>query len=117
MATRAYLVQEIMKELGVWQSGQDLSPEDYRAIDESLPFKLASMAKAHIYTVDDLDTDVPDEAAPELAVYLAGEYAQSFGLSGEELATVKQNAGMAEGALRFHRTRGPTYTRMRIERF
>ena len=117
MATRAYLVQEILKELGVWQAGQDLPPEDYRAVDESLPFKLAAMAKAHVYTVDDVNSDVPDEAASELARYLAGEYAQSFGLSGEELATITGNAGLAEGALRFHRARGPTYVRMRIESF
>ncbi len=117
MATRAALVRAIMKELGVWQTGQDLPPEDYRSIDEELPFKLAAMAKARVYTVDDVDTYIPDEALSEIARYLAGEYASIFGLAGEELAEVKNNAGLADSALRFQRTRQPTYARMRIENF
>jgi len=117
MATRAYLVQEILKELGVYQSGQDLPPEDYRAVDQSLEFKLQAMAKAHVYTVDDVNTDVPDEAVSEIARYLAGEYAQTFGIAAEERAAVLQNAGLAEAALRFQRTRGPTYVRMIGEYF
>ena len=117
MATRSYLVREILKELGVHQTGQDLPPEDFRVVDESLEFKLQAMAKAHIYTVDDVDTYVPDEAVSELARYLAGEYAQVFGLADTELASVKENAGLAEIALRFQRTRGPTYIRMRTEYF
>lgn len=117
MATRAYLVREILKELGVHQSGQDLAPEDYRTVDESLEFKLQAMAKAHIFTVDDVDTDVPDEAVSELARYLAGEYAQVFGIADIELKTVQQNQALAEGALRFQRTRGPTYKRQIGEYF
>lgn len=117
MATRAFLVREILKELGVWQAGQDLPPEDYRIVDEALPFRLAALAKARIYAVDDLDTYVPDEAVTELARYMAGEMAQIFGISENELAKVQQNAALAEQALRFHRTRLPTYTRMRPEYF
>jgi hypothetical protein len=117
MATRAYLVREILKELGVYATGQDLPPEDYRVVDESLEFKLQAMAKAHIYSVDDVDTYVPDEAVSELAAYLAGEYAQVFGLADTELATVKENAGLADQALRFQRARGPTYVHMRGEYF
>lgn len=114
MATRAALVRDTLKELGVWQAGQDMSPEDYRTVDESLPYKLAAMAKARVYVVDDVDTYVPDEALSEIARYLAGEYAQIFGLAGEELAQVKENAGLADAALRFQRTRLPTYAPMRI---
>jgi hypothetical protein len=117
MATRAYLVREILKELGSWQSGQDLPPEDYRVVDESLPFKLEAMAKARIYAVDDVNTNIPDEAVSELARYLANEYAQVFGISEGELAKVQANATLAEQALRFQRTRRPTYTRMRVEYF
>jgi hypothetical protein len=115
MATRAYLVREILKELGVYQTGQDLPPEDYRVVDESLVFKLQAMAKARVYAVDDVDTYIPDEAVSELARYLAGEYSQTFGLADTELASVTQNAGLAEQALRFQRARGPTYTRQRSE--
>jgi hypothetical protein len=117
MATRAFLVREILKELGSWQSGQDLPPEDFRTVDEALPQRLAAMAKAHVYTVDNVDVFVPDEAVSELARYLAGEYAQIFGIAESELAKVQQNAGLAEQALRFQRTRGPSYVRQRAEYF
>jgi hypothetical protein len=117
MATRAALVQGILLELGAWASGQDLPPEDYRLVDQGLDYRLQAMAKARVYTVDDVDTNVPDEALSELARYLAGEYSQVFGIAGEELATVTQNAGLAEAALRFQRTRGPTYVRQTAEYF
>lgn len=117
MATRAFLVREILKELGSWQSGQDLPPEDYRIVDESLEQKLQAMAKAQVYSVDDVDSYIPDEAVSELARYLAGEYSQVFGIADTELATVTRNAGLAEGALRFQRVRGPTYTRQHGEYF
>jgi hypothetical protein len=117
MASRAFLVREILKELGVWQTGQDLPPEDYRVVDEALPFKLEAMAKARVYSVDDVDTHVPDEAVSELARYLANEYAQVFGISEAELAKVQANSGLAEKSLRFQRTRTPTYSRMRADYF
>jgi hypothetical protein len=117
MATRDFLVREILKKLGVYQAGQDLPAEDYRTVDESLEQQLAAMAKLHVYVVDDVDVDVPDEAVPDLASYLAGEYAITFGLADTELQIVQANAGRSEGALRFHRTRGPTYSRMRAEYF
>jgi hypothetical protein len=110
MAPRAALVREILKELGV-----HLPPEDYRAVDKSLPYKLLAMAKARIYSLDTPDV-VPDEALTELARYLAGEYAQQFGLAETELAAVEKNAALAEGALRFQRTRTPTYSIQRSER-
>jgi len=53
----------------------------------------------------------------ELARYLAYEYAQTFGLQADELQAVQQNAGFAEGALRFLRTRGPTYVPQRASYF
>lgn len=117
MATRAYLVTLILQELGVWQAGQDLPPEDYRVADQRLPFLLRSMAKLGVYGVDDPDVYIPDEAVTELARYLAGELAQTFGLSDTELATVEQNAALAEGALRKMRTTGPTYAPQRNEYF
>jgi hypothetical protein len=115
MATRAALIREILKELGVYQSGQDLPPEDYRTVDESLNYRFAAMSKARIYTVD-IPTEVPDEALTELARYMANEYSQIFGLSGPELQAVQANAALAEAALRFHRTRLPTYSVQRSER-
>lgn len=113
MATRAYLVTLILQELGVWQAGQDLPPEDFRVVDQRLPYLLRAMAKQRVYSVDDPDTYIPDEAVTELARYLAGELAQSFGLADTELAEVKTNAALAEGALRFTRTTGPTYAPQR----
>lgn len=113
MATRAYLVTLVLQELGVWQAGQDLPAEDFRVVDQRLPFILRTMAKLHIYGVDDPDVYIPDEAVVELARYVAGEMAQSFGLADTELATVSQNAALAEGALRQLRTTGPTYAPQR----
>jgi hypothetical protein len=53
----------------------------------------------------------------EIARYIAGEYAQVFGIADIELKTVQQNQALAEIALRFQRTRGPTYMRQRGEYF
>lgn len=117
MATRGYLVTMILQELGVWQAGQDLPPEDFRVVDQRLPFLLAAMAKARIYGIDDVDAYIPDEAITELARYLAGEMAQSFGLADTELAEVKANAALAEQALRMQRTTGPTYAPQRAVYF
>jgi hypothetical protein len=115
MATRAALIREILKELGVYQAGQDLPPEDYRVVDEGLNYRILAMAKARIYSVDTPDV-IPDEALTEIARYMAGEYTQIFGLASEELASVRENAALAEQALRFHRTRLPTYSIQRSER-
>jgi hypothetical protein len=112
MANQAFLISQILNELGIWETGQDLPPEDYRKVEEGLPFRLRAMARAHIFTVDD-PNQIPDDAVMEIANYLAGEYAQTFGLEGEELQLVMGKAGVAEGALRFLRTRGPTYVPMR----
>jgi hypothetical protein len=108
MATRAELIARTMKVLGVWQAGQDLPPEDYRAIDEDLDKALAAMAKANIYVVEDPE-NIPDEAFTEIANYLASEFAPVFGIAGEELAELKQRAALADQALRFHRVMVPTY--------
>ena len=117
MATRAYLVRSILHELGIWQSGQDLPPEDYQAVDEDLEYLLEAMARAEVYAVDDVDSDVPDAAVSEIARYLAGEYTQKFGISGDELQVIMRRAGLAEGALRFQRTRRPSYVPMRGQYF
>ena len=117
MATRAYLVRSILHELGLWQTGQDLPPEDYQAVDEDLEYLLEAMARAEVYAVDDVDSDVPDAAVTELARYLAGEYLQKMGVSGEEAQKIERRAGLAEGALRFQRTRRPSYVPMRSEYF
>jgi hypothetical protein len=116
MATKAFLISQILNNLGVWETGQDLPPEDYRKVEEGLPFRLAAMARAEVYTVDDLE-NVADDAVVEVANYLAGEYATTFGLEGEELQAVGQRAALADQALRFLRTRGPTFVRMRAEYF
>lgn len=116
MATKALLIREILKRLGVWETGQDLPPEDYRVVEEGLPFRLLAMARAQVYTVDDPD-NVADDAVMEIATYLAGEYAIDFGLSGEELQAAKANQATSDMALRFLRARGPTYVPLRVDYF
>lgn len=114
MAARAELIARVLKNLGVWQAGQDLPPEDYRAVDEDLERHLSAMAKTDVYVVEDAD-NIPDEAFTEIANYLAGEYAVIFGLAGEELATVKQQAALADKALRYHRVTAPSYQVMQAD--
>jgi len=116
MATRAELIARILKVLGVWQAGQDLPPEDYRAVDEDLDKALAAMAKADIFIVDDPET-IDDAAFTELGAYLAAEFAAVFGISGEELLDLKQRAALADQALRYQRTMGPTYQVMQADYF
>lgn len=106
--TRATLIKSILKRLGAWQAGQDLAPEDYETVDEDLDGYLAAMAKADIYVVEDPDA-VPLEAYLEVAAYLALEYADDFGVGGEEFQSIGARAGLAEKALRYLRTSKPTY--------
>lgn len=116
MANRAELIARILKVLNVWQAGQDLPPEDYAVVDEDLNKALAAMAKADVYQVDDAD-NVPDEAFTEIANYLANEFAPIFGIAGEELVSLQQRAALADQALRYQRTMGPTYQLMTAEYF
>ena len=52
MATEPQLIREILKELGVYQAGQDLPPEDFRVVEERLTFELASLNSQNIYSLD-----------------------------------------------------------------
>lgn len=113
---RATLVQAVLKRLGVWQAGQDLAPEDYGAVDDDLDGNLAAMSVADVYTVEDAD-HVPLEVYLEIANYLAGEYAETFGLIGDELGKVTDKAGLAEKALRYVRTSKPTYQPQQADYF
>ena len=116
MATRADLIERVLQNLGVWQAGQDLPPEDYRVVDQNLERHLAAMAKARVYIVEDPE-NIDDSAMTEVANYIAHEYAGVFGIAGEELADLRQRAALAEGALRFHRVMPPTYQAMQADYF
>lgn len=116
MATRADLIERTLQNLGVWQAGQDLPPEDYRAIDQNLERHLKAMAKADVYIVDDAN-NVPDEAMTEIAAYLANEYAGVFGIAGEELQDIMRRAALADQALRYHRVSPPTFQIMQLDYF
>lgn len=115
MATRQLLVRKIAKNLGVYQGGQDLSPEDYSAIDEELPTLLLSMSRQDIYQVT---ADViPDEAIDDIADWVAGRTTKTFGLAGQELEIVRADAAAAEMRLRYLNTMKPTYSRVSGEYF
>lgn len=116
MANRAELITRILKVLNVWQAGQDLPPEDYAVVDEDLDQSLKAMAAADVFAVDDPD-NIPDAAYTEIANYLAWEFAGVFGIAGEELAALQQRAGLADQALRYQRTMGPTYQVMTADFF
>src|SRR5215213_11056855 len=102
MATRRQLIRKVLKNLGVYQAGQDLSPEDYSAVDEELPTILLSMSKQDIYTAE-VD-DIPDEAVDDIADWIAARVTKTFGLAAEELAVVRTDAAAAETRLRYLNT-------------
>jgi hypothetical protein len=116
MATRADLIERVLQNLGVWQAGQDLPPEDYRVVDQNLERHLAAMAKGNVYIVDDAN-NIPDEAMTEVAAYLTMEYSPVFGIAGEELADIMRRGALADQALRFHRVSMPTYQPMQADYF
>lgn len=116
MATRADLISRVLRNLGVWQAGQDLPPEDYRAVDEDLDRTLAAMSKANVYVIED-SSSIPDEAFTEIAAYVANEYTSVFGIAGEELADLMRKAALAEQALRYQRVAGPTFQPMAVDYF
>ena len=115
MASRSDLVRKILKALGVYQAGQELPPEDYRAVDQELPTRLLAMSKADVYTAT--VTNIPDEAVDAIADYLAEKYSKTFGITGEELIQLRADADRAEASLRYLRTNKPTYARVRGEYF
>lgn len=104
-----------MKQMGTWQTGQDLPAEDYRAIDEELPTRLLAMSKAKIYnaSVDYL----PDEAVDAIAAYQAAQMATSNGIVGEDLIALQAEGIRAEALLRDLQKMDPTYSRARAEYF
>lgn len=115
MASRVQLVKEILKNLGVWQAGQDLPPEDYQAVNENLPYALLAMSKAGVFTCD--PEVIPDDALLPLAAYLAQNYILTFGLTGDDRDMIISAAGGAEQALRFHKVMDATYTPIQIQSF
>lgn len=117
MVPRARLVKKILKRLGSWQAGQDLPPEDFQAIDEDLDQVLLAMGRADIYVVEVPAEGVPDEAYAELAAYLAGEFADDFGLTGDEAEKIGARAAAAEKALRYLRTSRPTFQILATDSF
>lgn len=112
MASRHTLVRQICKILGVYQAGQDLSAEDYRAVDEELPYHLLALSRTDVFDAPSVD-EIPDEAVTALARYLAEKYISAFGLVGEERARIEADAQMAERDLRYLRTMKPTYAPVR----
>lgn len=116
MATEAQLIGEILVELGVYQAGQDLPPEDYRVVERRLPFSIATLHSENIYSLDDL-ANIPDEALEPLAQYLAGRFVQAFGLTGAERSAILEQQAAAEKELRFLKTMPYTGARQRAEYF
>ena len=115
MATRAALVRAILKELGVYQAGQDLPPEDYRAVDEELNFKLLALAKARIYA-SIRRTRSPTRRCRNWRAISPANTPRCSGSPTPNWRSVQKNQDSAEMALRFHRTRRPTYSIQRSER-
>lgn len=115
MASRADLVRKILKNLGIWQAGQELPPEDYVAVNEELPTKLLAMSRGDIYNAS-VDS-IPDEGVDAIADYIAATFIKTFGIGPEEAAELRADADAAVGYLKYLKTNKPTYSRTRAEYF
>lgn len=116
MASRVWLIKEILGILGVNQAGQDLSPEDYERVNNSLDNHLLAMSADRIYSVPD-SNNLPDYAATHIAEYLASKYVSTFGLVAEERQIVREAAQEAREALKLMRVSDPTFSVMPTEYF
>jgi hypothetical protein len=116
MATRAWLIREILTHLGVAQAGNDLPPEDWATVERNLDYFLLELGERDIFQVPDRD-NIPDRAASSLAAWLASKYVNHFGLVGEDRQTLSAGALEAATTLRYMRAGEPTYVPMRHESF
>lgn len=88
MATlRADVVRQAAKRLGVLAAGQDLSTEDYSALDDLWAPLCAELNARNVFTVQDLE-EVGEPEFLKLADRLALEAAPTFSRTAEVMASL-----------------------------
>jgi hypothetical protein len=88
--TSSDLVQEVLSKLGVWASGQTISPEDFATVNNSLDRIFRKLAQLEIVYVSDPE-NIPSEWFEDIASIVAGERASNFGASGQALIDLVNN--------------------------
>jgi hypothetical protein len=114
--TRADLVNRVLQKLGVWEVGQEPSPERYALVNSELPSTLATLSRSGLYTVNSIEK-IPDEVFSPLAALVAFDLKSEFSVSGEELVNLTADAARAETALYIIRSSGPDETTLRVDYF
>jgi hypothetical protein len=79
--TRNDLIEHALARLGVLAAGQDPEAEDVGAIDEHIDPLVAELAARDLVVIDDID-EIDDTIFLPLAIILADECAEHFGLAG-----------------------------------
>lgn len=107
--TRPDLVSEVLERLGVYEVGQEPSPERYQMVDRIIPAVVATLRRDNVYSFSNLDK-IPDEAFMPLAAIVAWDVKAKFSVAGESLATLGSDNADARPTLRRIRALAPDDT-------
>ena len=95
--TQADLINETLANLGVLSAGQTTDPEDYSYVQEKADSIVRKLAGLEIVYVPDIN-NIPGAWFSDLADIFAGECAEKFGVTGQNLADlVNKGLGGAVG--------------------
>lgn len=115
--TRADLVNQALRYLGVLAAGQTAATEDYDAVDGHVDGLTAQLQIREVCDVDNVD-EIPVEWLAPLAVLLADDAAMEFGLAGVPASPSNPNPVLtAETRLRELNYSRPTYEAQRADYF
>jgi hypothetical protein len=85
----ADLITEALANLGVLGAGQPVDPEDLSYVQEKLDAIMRKLAALEIVSVADINT-IPGAWFSDLADIVAGECANKFGATSEDVAKLTQ---------------------------
>jgi hypothetical protein len=119
------LIEGVLKELKVKQSGQPTDPEDFAYVSEELDSVMAKLGALNIVYIPDPDV-TPAEYYRELVSIIAGEVCLKFGVNDADFVMLKNSglggvqgvdvgSGAAAKTLREMARGRPTYERLRVE--
>lgn len=125
--TSADLVLAALSKLGVVGAGQSVSPEDFEQISTNLDSIFRKLGALEIVYVAD-PNNIPGEWFSDLVLIVAGESADDFGATGQELdmfinrglggsGAIPVGAGAAAQSLKIQLRARPTGEPLRTESF
>lgn len=82
--TQADLINEALANLGVLSAGQPTDPEDYSYVQTKLDSIVRKLAALEIVSIPDTN-GIPSAFFSDLADIVAGECAEKFGCTGDDL--------------------------------